>query len=48
MDREKNKAAVGKGAQVINAAGSAVTVAVIPTDEEYTIALDVERVTGAE
>ena len=48
VDREKNKAAVGKGAQVISAAGSAVTVAVIPTDEEYMIALDVERVTGAE
>ena len=48
VDCEKNKAAVGKGAQVISAAGSAVTVAVIPTDEEYMIALDVERLTGAE
>lgn len=46
VDREKNKAAVGKGPQIITAAGSAVTVAVIPTDEEYMIALDVKRLTA--
>ena len=46
VDRERNKAAVGNGPQVISAAGSAVTVCVIPTDEEYMIALDVERLTG--
>ena len=43
VDREKNKAAVGAGPQVISSAGSSVTVMVIPTDEEYMIALDVER-----
>ena len=37
--------AVGNGPQVISAAGSAVTVMVIPTDEEYMIAHDVERLT---
>ena len=46
VDREKNRAAVGNGAQVISAAGSAVTVAVIPTDEERMIAMDVERLVG--
>ncbi len=43
VDKEKNKAAVGCGPQVISAAGSAVTVMVLPTDEEYMIALDVKR-----
>ncbi|OUN46917.1 acetate kinase [Collinsella sp. An7] len=43
IDRERNQAAVGNGAQVISAAGSPVTVMVIPTDEEYMIALDVKR-----
>lgn len=43
IDRERNQAAVGKGPQVISAAGSPVTVMVIPTDEEYMIALDVKR-----
>ena len=43
VDREKNQAAVGRGPQVISAAGSAVTVMVLPTDEEYMIALDVKR-----
>ncbi|MCI6949956.1 MAG: hypothetical protein MR735_04575, partial [Collinsella sp.] len=41
----KNREAVGNGPQVISAAGSAVTVMVIPTDEEYMIAHDVERLT---
>ena len=45
VDREKNQAAVGRGPQVISAAGSAVTVMVLPTDEEYMIALDVKRLT---
>ena len=43
IDDERNQAAVGNGPQVISAAGSAVTVMVIPTDEEYMIALDVKR-----
>ena len=43
VDRERNRAAVGNGPQVISAEDSAVTVMVIPTDEEYMIALDVER-----
>lgn len=38
----KNREAVGNGPQV-SAAGSSVTVMVIPTDEEYMIAHDVER-----
>ncbi|MBY4796969.1 acetate kinase [Collinsella sp. AGMB00827] len=42
VDRERNRAEVG-GERVISAAGSAVTVMVIPTDEEYMIAKDVER-----
>ncbi len=46
VDREKNKLAVGRGPQVISAAGSAVTVMVLPTDEEYMIALDVKRLTA--
>ena len=45
VDRERNQNAVGNGAQVISAAGSPVTVMVIPTDEEYMIALDVKRLT---
>ncbi len=45
IDNEANRDAVGKGAQIISAAGSAVTVAVVPTDEEYMIALDVKRLT---
>ena len=47
VDRERNQNAVGNGAQVISAAGSPVTVMVIPTDEEYMIALDVKRLTEA-
>ena len=43
IDREKNKAAVGAGPQVISTPDSDVTVMVLPTDEEYMIALDVER-----
>ena len=45
IDREKNKAAVGAGPQVISTPDSDVTVMVLPTDEEYMIALDVERLT---
>ena len=45
IDNNKNREAVGNGPQVISAAGSAVTVMVIPTDEEYMIAHDVERQT---
>lgn len=45
IDNNKNREAVGSGPQVISAAGSAVTVMVIPTDEEYMIAHDVERLT---
>ena len=45
IDNNKNREAVGNGPQVISAAGSAVTVMVIPTDEEYMIAHDVERLT---
>ena len=45
IDNNKNREAVGHGPQVISAAGSAVTVMVIPTDEEYMIAHDVERLT---
>ena len=45
IDNNKNPEAVGSGPQVISAAGSAVTVMVIPTDEEYMIAHDVERLT---
>lgn len=47
IDNNKNREAVGNGPQVISAAGSAVTVMVIPTDEEYMIAHDVERLTGS-
>lgn len=43
VDREKNKQCVGGKGGVISAAGSSVTVVVIPTDEEYMISLDVER-----
>lgn len=43
IDDERNRHAVGNGPQVISAAGSAVTVMVIPTDEEFMIALDVQR-----
>lgn len=43
IDDECNRHAVGNGPQVISAAGSAVTVMVIPTDEEFMIALDVQR-----
>lgn len=43
VDRAKNKECVGGKGGVISAAGSSVTVAVIPTDEEYMISLDVER-----
>lgn len=43
IDNNKNREAVGNGPQVISAAGSSVTVMVIPTDEEYMIAHDVER-----
>ena len=46
IDNNKNCEAVGNGPQVISAAGSAVTVMVIPTDEEYMIAHDVERLTS--
>ena len=46
IDNNKNREAVGNGPQVISAAGSSVTVMVIPTDEEYMIAHDVERLTG--
>ena len=46
VDNERNRAAVGNGPQVISAAGSAVTVMVIPTDEEFMIAKDVERLAG--
>ncbi len=46
IDNNKNREAVGNGPQVISAAGSAVTVMVIPTDEEYMIAHDVERLTA--
>ena len=46
IDNNKNREAVGNGPQVISAAGSTVTVMVIPTDEEYMIAHDVERLTG--
>ena len=42
IDNNKNREAVGNGPQVISAAGSAVTVMVIPTDEEYMIAQDTE------
>ena len=45
IDNNKNREAVGNGPQVISAAGSSVTVMVIPTDEEYMIAHDVERLT---
>lgn len=45
VDNNKNREAVGNGPQVISAAGSSVTVMVIPTDEEYMIAHDVERLT---
>ena len=45
IDNNKNREAVGNGPQVISSAGSAVTVMVIPTDEEYMIAHDVERLT---
>lgn len=45
IDNNKNRDAVGNGPQVISAAGSTVTVMVIPTDEEYMIARDVERLT---
>ena len=45
IDNNKNREAVGNGPQVISAAGSSVTVMVIPTDEEYMIARDVERLT---
>ena len=43
VDIEKNKECVGGKGGVISAAGSSVTVCVIPTDEEYMISLDVER-----
>ena len=43
VDDERNRAAVGRGPQVISADDSAVTVMVIPTDEEYMIASDVAR-----
>ena len=43
VDWEKNKECVGGKGGVISAAGSSVTVCVIPTDEEYMISLDVER-----
>ena len=46
IDNNKNREAVGNGPQLISAAGSAVTVMVIPTDEEYMIARDVERLTA--
>ena len=46
VDRERNRAAVGRGPQVISAVGSSVTVMVIPTDEEYMIAHDVVRLVG--
>ena len=46
IDNNKNREAAGNGPQVISAAGSAVTVMVIPTDEEYMIAHDVERLTA--
>ena len=46
IDNNKNREAVGNGPQVISAAGSSVTVMVIPTDEEYMIAHDVERLTA--
>lgn len=46
IDNNKNREAVGNGPQVISAAGSTVTVMVIPTDEEYMIAHDVERLTA--
>lgn len=45
VDREKNRDCVGGKGGVISAAGSSVTVVVIPTDEEYMIACDVERLT---
>ncbi|MFR7797307.1 MAG: hypothetical protein ACLU37_03470 [Collinsella sp.] len=45
IDNNKNREAVGNGPQVISTAGSAVTVMVIPTDEEYMIAHDVRRLT---
>ena len=43
VDRAKNRECVGGKGGVISAAGSSVTVVVIPTDEEYMISLDVER-----
>ena len=46
VDDVRNQHAVGRGPQVISAAGSSVTVMVIPTDEEYMIAKDVERLTA--
>ena len=46
IDNNKNREAVGNGPQVISSAGSSVTVMVIPTDEEYMIAHDVERLTA--
>ena len=45
IDDEANQAP-DRGPRVISAAGSAVTVMVIPTDEEYMIARDVERLVG--
>ena len=46
VDTARNRAAVGAGERVISADDSAVTVMVIPTDEEYMIAQDVARLAG--
>lgn len=43
VDREKNKSMCSGKTGVISTAGSSVTVMVLPTDEEYMIACDVER-----
>ncbi len=43
VDREKNKSMCFGKTGVISTAGSSVTVMVLPTDEEYMIACDVER-----
>ena len=45
VDREKNKSMCSGKTGVISTAGSSVTVMVLPTDEEYMIACDVERLT---
>ena len=48
VDTNANKDCVLCKGGIISAAGSSVTVAVVPTDEEYMISLDVERLVKGE